>query len=353
MTHWRQGEEDFRNALILWEQERDKRVRTLAMHYTGTPEGQILVQNPPNYPPNSSAQLGLISKRIAEQVIPADPELEEVEPDGVDWWGGNIWAAGGCIALAFVFLTVVNAPIPAYWGLWLLIISGVSATVGWMISALISSGTIDTRLERAQSRAVAAHQRRQSQLVERLRKRIIEDWVDSIADRLAIPPRLLLQFKAEFMRNLDESVEVWAGRVRAYQLAPTYPPAPQLQGALLTPEGYEEYCAGHLRSRGYVDATVTRYSQDGGIDVHSKELIVQCKHYQGSVGVAVVRETYGVASHYGKSAVIITSGSYTAAAKSEALRFGVALLHLGERDTQLNAVNRHGELLLIKYRNTN
>lgn len=90
------------------------------------------------------------------------------------------------------------------------------------------------------------------------------------------------------------------------------PPAPQELG--VSHEGAEHLCAQWLSYLGEEDVRVTRANKDGGIDILSTRCVAQVKNYQGSVGVAEIRELVGVAGVDGRFPVFFTSGSYTAAA---------------------------------------
>lgn len=86
---------------------------------------------------------------------------------------------------------------------------------------------------------------------------------------------------------------------------------------------FEERCFRLLRRMGFV-ATVTSPTNDGGIDIiatHSQPIIsgtfiVQCKDWKGDVGVAAVRELYGVVSAEGANkGVLVASSGFTRAAR--------------------------------------
>jgi restriction system protein len=96
-----------------------------------------------------------------------------------------------------------------------------------------------------------------------------------------------------------------------------------------------------LREAGFVSATVTGKSGDGGIDgigVYRLSLVsfpvfFQCKRYKGSVGAGAVRDFRGAMSGRGDKGLLITTGSFTADAKQEATRDGAPPVDLidGER----------------------
>lgn len=96
------------------------------------------------------------------------------------------------------------------------------------------------------------------------------------------------------------------------------------------PDGFERLARRLLREAGFVTATVTGKSGDGGIDgtgVYRLSLVsfpvfFQCKRYRGSVGAGAVRDFRGAMSGRGDKGLLITTGSFTADAKQEATRDG-------------------------------
>jgi restriction system protein len=107
------------------------------------------------------------------------------------------------------------------------------------------------------------------------------------------------------------------------------------------PDGFERLARRLLREAGFVSATVTGKSGDGGIDgigVYRLSLVsfpvfFQCKRYRGSVGSGAVRDFRGAMSGRGDKGLLITTGSFTADAKQEATRDGAPPVDLidGER----------------------
>jgi restriction system protein len=61
---------------------------------------------------------------------------------------------------------------------------------------------------------------------------------------------------------------------------------------------FEHVCAGYFSKQGYRVEMKGLGGADGGMDLllrrQGKMYVVQCKHWKGRVGVAVVREMYGV-----------------------------------------------------------
>jgi restriction system protein len=109
----------------------------------------------------------------------------------------------------------------------------------------------------------------------------------------------------------------------------------------IPPDSFERLARRLLREAGFVSATVTGKSGDGGIDgigVYRLSLVsfpvfFQCKRYKGSVGAGAVRDFRGAMSGRGDKGLLITTGSFTADAKQEATRDGAPPVDLidGER----------------------
>lgn len=107
------------------------------------------------------------------------------------------------------------------------------------------------------------------------------------------------------------------------------------------PDQFERLARRLLREAGFISATVTGKSGDGGIDgigVYRLSLVsfpvfFQCKRYKGSVGAGAVRDFRGAMSGRGDKGLLISTGNFTAEAKGEATRDGAAPIDLidGER----------------------
>lgn len=110
----------------------------------------------------------------------------------------------------------------------------------------------------------------------------------------------------------------------------------------LSPGGFERLCQRLLRESGFEEVSVTGRSGDGGIDGHgvlelnpfvSFRVFFQCKRYEGSVGPGTVRDFRGAMAGRADKGLILTTGTFTADAKREAVRDGAPPIELvdGER----------------------
>jgi hypothetical protein len=159
-----------------------------------------------------------------------------------------------------------------------------------------------------------------------------------IAKAIGVPTRLWTAFTQEMREKRDLRRTEW--RVAWWTAQSEYPDPPTASAARLGHDDYEAFSAEWMRSIGWVTAAETRYSRDGGVDIISKEYVVQCKHYDGGyVGAKDVREIFGVATMKSRKAAVITSGRFTADAMDFAKKADVALIILDERDARPQALN--------------
>lgn len=99
---------------------------------------------------------------------------------------------------------------------------------------------------------------------------------------------------------------------------------------VVSPDAFERLAQRLLREAGFISATVTGRTGDGGIDglgVYRMSLVsfpvfFQCKRYKGSVGAGAVRDFRGAMAGRGDKGLLITTGTFTADAKAEATRDG-------------------------------
>ena len=99
----------------------------------------------------------------------------------------------------------------------------------------------------------------------------------------------------------------------------------------LSPGAFERLCQRLLRESGFVQVQVTGSSNDGGIDGNgllqmarliSFPVLFQCKRWQNPVGTSVVRDFRGAMYGRADRGLIITTSTFTADARKEAVRDG-------------------------------
>lgn len=105
----------------------------------------------------------------------------------------------------------------------------------------------------------------------------------------------------------------------------------------LPPSGFERLAQRLLREAGFSQVVVTGKSGDGGIDGHGTLLInplvsfrvlFQCKRYSNPVSPSNVRDFRGSMAGRADKGIIITTATFTAAARREATRDGVSPIEL-------------------------
>ncbi len=105
----------------------------------------------------------------------------------------------------------------------------------------------------------------------------------------------------------------------------------------LSPSAFERLCQRLLRESGFTQVTVTGKTGDGGIDgfglvklggLLSFPIIFQCKRYRGSVSSNIIREFRGAMVGRTDRGLVITTGTFTRDAKTEAARDGVPPIDL-------------------------
>lgn len=113
----------------------------------------------------------------------------------------------------------------------------------------------------------------------------------------------------------------------------------------ISPTGFERLCQRLLRESGFQEVTVTQKTGDGGIDgigilqvnpFVSFKVLFQSKRYSGSVSAPQIRDFRGSMMGRADKGIIITTGSFTADAKREAIRDGVPPIELVDGEKLLN-----------------
>lgn len=124
----------------------------------------------------------------------------------------------------------------------------------------------------------------------------------------------------------------------------------------LEPAGFEKFVKRVLTESGFESVEVTGKSGDGGIDGHgilkindltSMKVIFQCKRYKDSVGSGAIRDFRGAMAGRTDKGIVITTGYFTADAKNEATRDGVAPIELVDGDGLVVLMEKY-ELGLIE-----
>lgn len=117
----------------------------------------------------------------------------------------------------------------------------------------------------------------------------------------------------------------------------------------LPPQGFERFCQRLLRESDFEEVTVTGRSGDGGIDgigvlqvnpLVSFKVLFQCKRYSGSVTPSQVRDFRGAMMGRADKGIIITTGSFTAEARREAVRDGVPPIELVDGTKLIDMLER-------------
>ena len=103
---------------------------------------------------------------------------------------------------------------------------------------------------------------------------------------------------------------------------------------------FEYFCADLLEKKGFLEVEVTRGSGDFGVDILAEKdgitYAIQCKRYQGPVGVEAVLRTYGGRDYYERMVgVVMTNRYFTAPAVEAAKKLHILLWDRGYLDSML------------------
>lgn len=101
---------------------------------------------------------------------------------------------------------------------------------------------------------------------------------------------------------------------------------------------FEYFCADLLEKQGFAEVEVTRGSGDFGVDILAEKdgvtYAVQCKRYQGAVGVDAVLRTYAGRDYYDcMVGVVMTNQYFTAPAVAAAEKLHILLWDRGYVDS--------------------
>lgn len=87
---------------------------------------------------------------------------------------------------------------------------------------------------------------------------------------------------------------------------------------------FEYFCAELLKQRGFLEVEVTRGSGDYGIDILAEKdgvtYAIQCKRYNGPVGVKAVQEAYAGRDFYDRMVGAVLTNQYFTAPAAEAAK---------------------------------
>jgi restriction system protein len=117
----------------------------------------------------------------------------------------------------------------------------------------------------------------------------------------------------------------------------------------MDPAAFERLCQRLLREAGFEKVEVTGRSGDGGIDgvgllrigLVSFPTYFQCKRYADSVGAGAVRDFRGAMAGRGEKGVIISTATFTPAARQEATRDGVPPIDLVDGNELCDLLRKH------------
>lgn len=107
---------------------------------------------------------------------------------------------------------------------------------------------------------------------------------------------------------------------------------------------FEYYCAELLRQAGFLEVEVTRGSGDYGVDILTERegvtYAVQCKRYDGPVGVKAVQEAYAGKDFYDRMVgVVMTNQYFTKPAVEVARKLKILLWDRGYLEGMAEDVN--------------
>jgi len=119
----------------------------------------------------------------------------------------------------------------------------------------------------------------------------------------------------------------------------------------MNPYGFERLSQRVLRECGFTQVEVTKKSGDGGIDgtgklkingIFSFNVAFQCKRYSGVVGAGAIRDFRGSLTTDIEKGVLITTGTFSKAAREEASNPGKQQIDLIDGDEFINKIAEYG-----------
>ena len=117
----------------------------------------------------------------------------------------------------------------------------------------------------------------------------------------------------------------------------------------MSPAGFERLAQRILREAGFQKVDVVGRAGDGGIDgrglyrtsLVSFPIYFQCRRDAGSVGAGVVRDFRGAMAGRGDKGLIITTGTFTSAARKEATRDGAPPVDLIDGEELCDLIRKY------------
>ena len=119
----------------------------------------------------------------------------------------------------------------------------------------------------------------------------------------------------------------------------------------MDPYGFERLAQRVLRECGFSQVEVTKKSGDGGIDgtgklkingIFSFNVAFQCKRYSGLVGAPAIRDFRGSLTTNIEKGVLITTGTFSKAAREEAASPGKQQIDLVDGEDFINMIAENG-----------
>jgi restriction system protein len=119
----------------------------------------------------------------------------------------------------------------------------------------------------------------------------------------------------------------------------------------MDPYGFERLSQRVLRECGFTQVEVTKKSGDGGIDgtgklkingIFSFNVAFQCKRYSGLVGASAIRDFRGSLTTDIEKGVLITTGTFSKAAKEEASNPGKQQIDLIDGEEFISKIAEYG-----------
>ena len=119
----------------------------------------------------------------------------------------------------------------------------------------------------------------------------------------------------------------------------------------MDPYGFERLAQRVLRECGFSQVEVTKKSGDGGIDgtgklkingIFSFNVAFQCKRYSGLVGAPAIRDFRGSLTTNIEKGVLITTGTFSKAAREEAASPGKQQIDLVDGEDFINMIAEYG-----------